>query len=103
MTTDSVIGVAACGCPIPESADENHIGWHLTSNHPESVSEWGEVSSDTLSLIYHSVELFMFNFPTAARWHEILREIGNELDRRWPLDDPDVPDWLAGSSQPKPA
>lgn len=46
------------------------------------MTMWAAVPSETLSLIYHSVEPAGYNAPTAERWEAILNEIGSELDRR---------------------
>jgi len=46
------------------------------------MNEWSGCSADSLSLIYHSVDVGGFNQPTRELWEWILIEIGEELDRR---------------------
>ena len=55
------------------------------------MNDWSGVTSETLSLIYYSLDfeshssgrrIVWFNQPTWEQWEEILAEIGSEIDRR---------------------
>ncbi len=67
------------------------------------MSAWRGCTSESLSLIYHSVEASWFNPRSRVLWEGILAEIGDELDRRWPeFPEVEVPPWMCGSEQALP-